>query len=289
MADRKALVLGATGMVGMPVALALKEEGWSVTGAASLSEPTRAKPLAEAGIEMVKYDVLEDSPERLPEVDVVFLEVWNPGRPDLIWPINYFGIGRVVERYAGKADFINGCTINVYGDQPGVPAEDAPCRPTSDYGRSRFAQEKLIDYFCDRSGSRGVHVRYAHSNTATRGYVRRFAEKILRGESLGDTPDCRTQVIALEDFVRVTVGSVDHLTSPSIAVNCCHPTIWTQRELAHVIWQRLGKRGQVVFDRASGGREVSVCADVSRMLEWFGEPTVPLDAVIGRVVKDLIG
>jgi nucleoside-diphosphate-sugar epimerase len=286
MSDSKALVLGASGMVGEPLTQFLIDEGWQVFGAARFGDPSKWDAIEGMGACPIRFDVTTDDPAILPDVDVVFLEVWDPGRPDLVWPINVYGVGRVVERYAGVADIVNGCTINVYGDGPEPATEDTPCRPTSEYGRSRYAQERLIDFFAVRSNRKAIHVRYAHSNTAERGVIRRFAESIARSKSLGPNPDARIQVIGIEDFVRVTALSADRATCPPTWVNCCHPDLWSQRGLAEAIHQRLG-HGAVLFDRPSGGIEHSACADASRMVEWFGKPTVSVDQLIQRVVEKL--
>ena len=281
---QRALILGATGVVGGALARELAEQGIEVFGAARLSDPARAREIAGLGVELIRFDATSDDPATLPDADVVFLEIWDPTRPDLIWPINFYGVGRVVERYAGQAHFVNGSTISLYGERPDAPSEETPCAPTDEYGRSRYAQERLIDYFCQRSGSRGIHVRYAHANTATNGFIYRTARAILAGESLGQAPDSRHQMIGLEDFVRVTLAAVDRLACPPAIVNCCHPRVWTLRELAETLHQRLG-RGRVVFDRESGGVETSVYADVSRMIEWFGEPRVAVEVLLERVAN----
>jgi len=286
MNDRSALVLGASGMVGMPLAQRLIEDGWKVFGAARFSDPAKHAEVERLGACPIRFDVTKDDPGTLPDADAVFLEIWDPTKPDLIWPINFYGVGRVVERYAGVADVVNGCTINVYGDRPEASKEETPCRPTNEYGRSRYAQERLIDFFAVRSNRKAIHVRYAHSNPAERGIIRRFAEAILESRSLGPNPDAKMQVIGIEDFVRVTALAFERAACPPVWVNCCHPRIWTQRELAEVIQDRLG-RGAVVFDRDAGGVENSACADASRMVEWFGEPFVSLDELIQRVVEHI--
>jgi len=288
MAGKRALVLGATGRVGGALARALAANGWEVCGAARGQDPEKSEALESDGIPFVRFDVLKDDPTRLPVVDVLFLEIWDPRQPKLVWPVNYHGVGRVVERYAGTADVVNGCTINVYGDGPEPAFEDTPCRPKSVYGRSRHAQERLINSFAVRGGRKAIHVRYAHANTATGGVVWNLARKILAGESLGSDPDSRIQIIAMEDFVRVTIGAVERMANPPVAVNCCHPRVWTLRELGEEIHRRLG-RGSVVFDRDTGGQENSAYADVSRMVEWFGQPTVDLDVVLDRAVAGALG
>lgn len=283
---RRALVLGASGKVGKPLCRALREDGWDVIGAARFSRPDAEAELGGIGVRTIRFDVMKDDPADLPDVEALFLEIWDPGQPDLIWPINFYGVGRVAERYAGVANMVNGCTINVYGDGPTPSTEATPCRPSSEYGRSRYAQERLIDYFCLRSGSRGIHVRYAHANSATQGVVRRMAESIASAQSLGADPDANMQVIALEDFVRVTHAALDRAACPPVWVNCCHPRLWTRRELAGAIRDALG-RGEVIFDREHGGLESSACADTARMVEWFGEPTVSVDTLIRRVAEDM--
>jgi len=286
MNKQRAMVVGVTGMVGGALAQKLLQADWEVLGTARFRDAKKKEAVEATGVRAFEFDVTKDDPSQLPDADILFLQVWDPTREDLIWPINYYGVGRLVERYVGQADVVNGCTINVYGDRPEMPDEETPCRPTSDYGRSRYAQEKLIDYFCWRKGGKAIHLRYAHSNTARQGLLRHLAEGILAGKSLGANPDAKVQVMGLEDFVRVTIGSVDHVAEKPLAVNCCHPRIWTFRELALELQRRLG-RGEVVFDRQSGGVEHSAYADPRRMIEWFDQPEVSVDTLLDRVVADL--
>lgn len=288
MKTRSALVLGATGMVGEPLAKALLRDGWTVAGAARFSSPEIKTRLESSAVQTFQFDARRDDPAALPDVDVLFLEIWDPmtwasNDAEFVWESNFYAVGRVVERYAGTADVVNGCTLNVYGDNPHPAFEQTPCHPTSEYGRSRFAQEKLIDYFCRRGGRRGIHVRYANANDAKQGVIRRMAEAILKEQSLGPSPDAKLQVISIEDFVRVTKAAVDHMKAPPSAVNCCHPRIWTKRELADAIRKELG-RGKIVFDRERGGADCSGYGDVSRMIEWFGPPEVTWEQLIDRVV-----
>ena len=125
-----------------------------------------------------------------------------------------------------------------------------------------------------------------HANTAQGGVIRRLAELILAGRSLGPNPDARVQVIGLQDFVRVTREAAERMACPPTAVNCCHPRVWTFRELADAIRDRLG-RGQVTFDRDTGGLEHSAYAEAGRMIEWFGPPRVSRDDLLERVVSEL--
>jgi nucleoside-diphosphate-sugar epimerase len=283
---KNALILGVTGTIGSALALSLLKEGCKVYGASRLTDKKTAARLKKAGASLIRFDVLQDDPKTLPDVDILFLEIWDPSHPSLIWPVNFYGVGRVVERYAGIADVVNGSTINVYGESPKPVSEKSPCRPTSYYGHTRLAQERLIDYFCSSSGKNCINLRYAHVNSAKRGVIRRFAEFILAGHKIAEFPDTKIQVIALEDIVRMTKEAVNHAANPPLEVNCCHPGIWTQKELAEAIRKQLGT-GKVLFDHKKGGEEKSAYADVSLMVKLFGEPKIPVETLIECVVRDL--
>lgn len=289
---RTALVLGASGMVGEPLARALLADGWQVHGAARFRDDASRETLEGEGVRTHRFDVLHDDPRVLPDVETLFLEIWDPRTRPLddakfVWALNYFGVGRVVERYAGVADIVNGCTINVYGDNAEPASELTPCRPTSEYGHARCAQERLIDYFCVRGVRRGIHVRYAHANAGRRGVLWKMGMSIARGESLGPHPDSRIQVIALEDFVRVTKEAAARVATPPAVVNCCHPRVWSIRELAEALHAQL-KCGTVRFDRPSGGLEHSAYACTERMIEWFGEPRVAVEELLARSAREVL-
>lgn len=283
---KNALILGVTGAIGSALALSLLEDGWTVYGASRLTDKKTAKQLEKAGGSMIRFDVLQDDPKTLPDVDTLFLEIWDPSHPSLIWPVNFYGVGQVVERYAGIADVVNGSTINVYGDSPEPASEKTLCRPTNYYGHTRLAQERLIDYFCSSSGKNCINLRYAHVNSASSGVIRRFAELILTGRKIGEYPDTKIQVIGLEDIVRMTKAAVKHAAKPPVEVNCCHPRIWTYKELGEAIRKQLGQ-GKILFDHKKGGVEKSAYADVSLMIKWFGEPQFHVETLIDRAVKDL--
>ncbi len=287
MTSKKALILGVSGFVGGALAKELIDDGWDVYGAARFSSTERLEYITTLGVKTTRFDVTTDDPSILPDIDVLFLEIWDPANPEFIWPINYYGVGKVVQRYSGIADIVNGCTINVYGNSETAPDENTLLRPSSEYGQSRAAQERLIDYFTWKGGKMAIHVRYAHANAPGRGVVWRMANSIIAGQSLGADPDAFIQVIALEDFVRVTKEAFKFADNPSACVNCCHPKVWSRRELANQIQMKLGK-GKVVFDRETGGIENSACADVSRMIEWFGEPKIGIDELLNNVLADLI-
>lgn len=291
--SRTALVVGATGVIGRALCKTLVNDAWRVWGVARFRNEARRDQLAHASVEPIVFDVKTDDPARLPEVSALFLEIWDRRHIsgehlEDCWSLNFDAVGRIVRRYAGVADVINGSTGSLYGPRADRPSRETdpphpmPGRPDLAYAQSRLAQEQLINFLCVGTPSRVFHLRYYRANSRTRGTIHSMAERILRNRSLGDRPDERIQVMGLADFVRCTVLAVNRLQENPQAVNIVHPRIWTIRELANHIQRELGK-GQVIFDSDSGGGDQSIWGDPSRMIQIFGEPLDDLDELIRHI------
>jgi len=294
------LVLGASGVVGQPVCAAMAERGWRVVAVARFGDAAKRAAVAATAAEIVPFDLTREDPARLPDVDVVVLEVWDRSQFSMacgsidearpIWDLNFHAVGRVVARYAGTAHIVNGSTISLYGPRADRPSRetDAPA-PQGQYSLSRLAQEHLIDLLCKTAGSRAIHLRYARSNTVNFGVIRRMAELIRDARSLGNDPDQHTQVIGLDDFVRCTVSAIERIVTDEKlpqAVHVAHPRVWRQRELADRI-QAAMTGGTVRFDREAGGAVTSVWVETDLMIETFGPPEQDLEALIDAVGASL--
>jgi nucleoside-diphosphate-sugar epimerase len=265
--------------------------GWRVCGCARFNDHDRRAQLEKLGVSLIRFDIENGDPAKLPDVDVVVLEVWDPsmigasGRYLETMNLNVRAVGRIVERYAGKADIINGSTVSLYGPRGDrQPRETDPPRPHDDYALSRIAQEWLVNSLCERNGKRVVHLRYCHSNTVESGFIRRTAELVRDGISLGGTPDQRVQVISLGDFVRCTVAAIIERGRMPREVNIVHPRVWTHRELAEQLQAGM-KRGSVMFDVEEGGQNQSIWGDPTLMLETFGQPQDDIDQLVTDVAN----
>jgi nucleoside-diphosphate-sugar epimerase len=295
MSKRSALIIGASGVVGVPLCLTLRQRGWRVHGAARFTNPDRKQLLVDGDVAPVVFDIHHDDPAILPDVDVVILEIWDrtlswddPQDAAMQWALNFDAVARVVERYAGRADIVNGSTISLYGPRVDRPSRESDLpAPDTQYGLARLAQEKMIDYFAASRGSRAVHLRYARSNTPKFGVIRHMADAIGRGDSLGADPDQRTQVIGLDDFVRCTADAADRIDDMPPHINIVHPHIWRQRELADRIQAAMGT-GVVHFDHEAGGARTSTWADPSLMMRIFGSPQQDLDALIDQTAASAV-
>jgi len=306
--EGKALVLGASGMIGSEVCAMLRRSDVDVAGAARFRFPGAQMDLEELGVDCIEFDAVWDDPIELPDAKTVIFEVWDPTHRDAepddantrkaIWQLNYEAIGRVAMRYTtGRkrrpkppALLINGSSGDVYGSHPEPRSERDPCLPDREYGRSRMAQELLLHFLATQAETRCVNLRYYHANTPDAGLMRRVAELVLKGESLGSEPDRRVQVIGLDDLTRYTVLAAESGDRLPEAINICHPTIWTMRGLANRLRDILG-RGEVRFDAEHGGTDRSVIGNPAKVIELFGEPrqelTLLMEDVCAAAVEDL--
>lgn len=286
---KRALVVGVSGTLGSGVAAALIKKGYSVYGLSRFQTFGSADEVKARGVEPIAFDLSRDDPAQLPDVDVVFLEVWERAHlvgsdpdPQAIWDLNYTGVGRIVARYAGQAQFVNGCTGSVYGAADHAWRESDWPRPDIEYGISRLAQEKLINFLCAEKGSGCIHLRLYHANAPGKGLLHFTAQQLLAGEAIGMAPAQKVQVIALEDVIDMTVRSQALIKDEPQAINICHPHIWIWQELVERMAASLSVNN-ISWGDPHGSVEGSYYGSAELMQKTFGEPQFNIDAMIDAV------
>ena len=100
---------------------------------------------------------------------------------------------------------------------------------------------------------------------------------------MGGDPETRLQIMAVEDAVRVTLESVTRMQATSTILNCCHPHVWSKRELATRIQDELGL-GVVRFYETHAEQRKTASASAQRLCEWFGPPRISLENMIQRAI-----
>lgn len=145
----KALVTGATGLVGGAIVDALLAQGHSVQ---ALVRPTaRVDGLILRGVNLIIGDLNNEESLRqaVQGVDVVFhcaaLLGFGASEADMEW-VNVVGteLALAASRAARVSRFVHLSSVAVYGSHDPPIGEDAATRPTSIYGRTKLAAEEAV-------------------------------------------------------------------------------------------------------------------------------------------------
>lgn len=145
----KALVTGATGLVGRAIVDALLAQGHSVQ---ALVRPTaRVDDLMLRGVNLIIGDLNNEESLRQATrgVDVVFhcaaLLGFGASEADMEW-VNVVGteLVLVASRAARVRRFVHLSSVAVYGPHEPPIHEDAALQPTSIYGRTKLAAEEAV-------------------------------------------------------------------------------------------------------------------------------------------------
>lgn len=252
-------MVGATGMIGFPLALSLAQKGWTVFATTRPSSDLCRVRQLEAFVRIVPYDLQTGDLSSLPSVDVVFFMAWDrshhvdcPHRASgvmwcawcerFVYHLNYFPAVRLFSRYMNSAHIVNASSMFVLGD--GVEGEKlytSACAfaPTSNYGRCRADLEHFLQQF--NGQKQCISLRYLNPQDPNHpGLVQRLIDKVVAGQELCDQR--RIQIITLADVVSITVHSAQLMMKGVMlppAINVCHPQLWTERELAQHVANRL--------------------------------------------------
>ena len=112
---------------------------------------------------------LEDLFDKHPDIDVVmhfaaYISVGESVRePDKYWKNNTTGAQNLLEAMltASVNKFVFSSTAAIFGEPQYVPIdEDHPKNPTSPYGETKLAVERMLDVFDEHQGLKSVSLRY---------------------------------------------------------------------------------------------------------------------------------
>jgi UDP-glucose-4-epimerase GalE len=169
--SRKVLVTGGAGYIGAHLVRQLLQAGYEVTVLDNLSSGKRENVPAKAAFmegDLADLNLLRDVFASA-DFEAVFhlaasLEVEESVRE----PQKYFdnNVGNIVKllsamNEAGVKKIIFSSSAAVYGEQQVVPiSEKAPLRPNNPYGATKLLGEKIIKFYCDYMGFKGIVFRY---------------------------------------------------------------------------------------------------------------------------------
>ena len=171
------VIIGAAGKMGPSLAIrarrASEQAGVKrrIYGVARYSRPHVAEQLHEAGIEVVRSDVLEPSAlEKLPDApNVIYMAAMKfgtTGAEHLTWALNTFLPGLIAQRYR-QSRIVAFSSGNVYPLVPvlsGGATEDTPPDPVGEYAQSVLGRERMFGYVSHRYGTQVALLRLNYAS-----------------------------------------------------------------------------------------------------------------------------
>jgi nucleoside-diphosphate-sugar epimerase len=294
------VVLGAGGKMGPSLARmarrALDQLGGAnatrrVIAVSRFHDPAAREQLAAWGVETVAADLADRrAVATLPDApNVVYMAGQKFGTGDAparTWGANAYMPALVGERYAG-ARVVAFSTGNVYPNTaaPGRgAAEDHALTPVGEYANSCVARERVLEFLCERQGTRLSIVRLSYAVDLRYGVLVDVGLRVLRGEPV----DVRTGYVnviwqgdanaqALQCFARADV--------PPFVVNVTGPEALGVADAARRLGRAMRREPKLVGITAPD----ALLSDTSLSQRLFGHPTVPTGVLIEWVAAWLQG
>jgi UDP-glucose 4-epimerase len=304
------LVTGGAGFIGSHLCVALVARGDRVTALDDLS--TGVASNVPEGAELVQADVAD--PDALEQAfagrsfDAVLhvagqasisTSFADPGR-DL--RVNVQGTLNVVDRClaAGVPRLIHASSMTVYGEPEHVPTpEDAPCRPVSYYGITKYAAERYVhvtgaraDVALSVTSLRMFNVygeRQSLSNPY-QGVLAIFIGNVLRGEPITIHADGRQtrDFVYVADAADAWLRVLDMPETDGAVYNVGSGRETTISELAAAVLHGFGESPETWEIRTAPtqeGDQRRAAADVSALEEATGwRPRTSLEAGMARTI-----
>jgi len=241
MEDQTILVLGATGLIGLPLATELARKN-KVVGV-SRFEKTAPEALAERGIEPLQMDVARDPIDALPdEIDYVFNEVllYHPTDHEASMETNAYPVAKLMERYGNSKGIVLGSTGSVYATTGEPMAEGAPLGGTDAYSVSKICAEKFAVHFSRERSIPTSILRYYQPYSTETGVVPSLRDAVRAGRPL-DHAKIRYTPLFISDVVRFTILAASLCACPPKIVNVGGEETVSREELVRMICEALGK------------------------------------------------
>jgi UDP-glucose 4-epimerase len=306
MTNRTVLVTGGAGYIGSHAVLALMDAGYRAVVLDNLSTGVRAA--VPEGVAFHQGEVGDDNFVRgilaheRPDAVLHFAgsiivaeSVLNPS----LYYRNNTGVTLALARTcveAGVGQFVFSSTAAVYGEADSGPiAEDAPCRPISPYGRSKWMAEQILfdlarahptflpvalRYFNvagadpqGRAGQRGANVTHLIGTAIDVALGRREELQIFGDDYPTRDGTGERDFIHVSDLAQAHVSALAYLEGggTSCPINCGYGRGFTVKDVVETVTSVIGRPLPTVVAPRRAGDAASVVADVSRLralLEW---------------------
>jgi len=294
----RALVTGATGMIGPALVNQLLLEGWETR---IIARRDYASNLFVAPVENVFGDIrhLHSLDEAMKGIDVVFhlaakLHINDPSPriANEYDQINVTGAANVAlaALKAGVRRMVHFSTIGVYGPSFGCTPyiENSALNPQSLYAQTKAESEQaVIKLFSGQSRSSATIVRLAAVyGPRMQGNYRTLVKAMRFGLfcPVGSGQNRRT-MIYIDDLVRAAILTAVHPAAAGRVYNITDGNVYTLSDVLKTIADALGKRPPLFHLPYKPIRAISALAD--GVTQTFGLSAPRLGALVDKLIEDV--
>jgi len=294
----RALVTGATGMIGPALVNQLLLEGWETR---IIARRDYASNLFVAPVENVFGDIrhLHSLDEAMKGIDVVFhlaakLHINDPSPriANEYDQINVTGAANVAlaALKAGVRRMVHFSTIGVYGPSFGRTPyiENSALNPQSLYAQTKAESEQaVIKIFSGQSRSSATIVRLAAVyGPRMQGNYRTLVKAMRFGLfcPVGSGQNRRT-MIYIDDLVRAAILTAVHPAAAGRVYNITDGNVYTLSDVLKTIADALGKRPPLFHLPYKPIRAISALAD--GVTQTFGLSAPRLGALVDKLIEDV--
>lgn len=238
------IVLGVAGKMGPTLARmivrASQAAGVSrrVIGVARFSDTSSQQPLAEAGVETIRCDLLDQAQlDQLPDVPNVVamtgMKFGSTGQESLTWAMNSYLPGMICQKFR-KSRIVAFSTGNIYGLTPvhlgGSREGDTP-NPVGEYAMSCLGRERIYEHFSRTLELPMAIIRLNYATELRYGVLVDVAQRVARGEAI-DLEMGHLNAIWQADANAMSLAAFDHLSTPPLLLNVAGPELLSVRRVA---------------------------------------------------------
>ena len=255
---KRILVTGGTGFIGSILTERLAEEkDFEVAVLTRDRESLKAKKLRAKGIEVISGHVEDaQSMEKLKGFDIIYhLAVSSETVGERMFDVNVGGTENVLKAAIEGDTRLFVCASSIEAQGPGshdsIPLkEDHPCNPVSEYGRSKYSAECVVNNFIKDTGLNAVIARIGNVyGIGGRSFIYSISEAILKKDSmlayLALFQDRLIQPIYIDDLVNSLVHVAKEPDSIGGIYNFTGNNYITAGEWFRIVAAFLGQEGTV--------------------------------------------
>jgi nucleoside-diphosphate-sugar epimerase len=286
LSGRRVLVTGASGLVALPVALALARSN-EVHAVARFSDERQKRLLEAGGARPISFDLANPDLSALPRsVDIVINYAVLPFSNPQHYNVNAAAAGRLARRYRDCEAFIQGSTGSLYAYQ-GERAlrEDDPYGLHSSaepYAASKIAAEFLLKHLSEDYRMPTVLIRIFSFYGPRGGGVTQRIDQVARGEPVSVYPGVRNVHTPLfeDDYVDKTIAAVGIARAPAEIINVGGTEAVTTQEYCEMAGEMLGRKPTFV----ENSKAWPIWADTTKMVRLLGPNKVTMRAGVRRTL-----